>query len=124
MRRLSLSLSMVALLALAACATEPERKFLVFFPSDAMTLTSDASLVVKDVAKTAEQTHASRVTVVGQAGGGSSTAATLANQRAATVAAALAAAGVNPARIQQEPGVLEPGNHDVSARTVVIRLES
>ncbi|HLY53967.1 MAG TPA: OmpA family protein [Stellaceae bacterium] len=121
MRRPSLS-ALGALALLAACTTEPGRAYLVFFPTDETTLTPDAQGVVQDVVKAAKESHSAHVVVQGEADGSTAHDADLAYKRGALVTEALLQAGLDPARVEQQPGAPGPQEKGVMAHKVVVTL--
>ena len=88
----------------AACTTaettEP-REFLVFFQTDKAELTPEAREVVEEAAAALRDAGPSKIVVEGEADGHAARDGALANQRAETVAQALAAAGMDPAAIEK-----------------------
>lgn len=93
------------LAAPAACTTaettEP-REFLVFFQTDKAELTPEAREVVEEAAAALRDAGPSKIVVEGEADGHAARDGALANQRAETVAQALAAAaGMDPAAIEK-----------------------
>lgn len=123
MRPLLPTVALIGLLGLAACAMEPARNYLVFFPTDGMTLGPDGTAIVGQVAQDARARPGAMLVVEGEADGGSAHDLALANDRGAAVAQALAAAGVSPSRIRQQPGIVEPGHQGLAAHKVTIRFE-
>jgi outer membrane protein OmpA-like peptidoglycan-associated protein len=120
MRRLAAALAVF--LALAGCATEPGRDFLVFFPTDALTLSASADGVVAGVAKLAAGSHSAHLVVEGQADGGKPHDAELAYQRGQAVVAALVAAGVDAARIEIRPSAPPAETTGLAAHKVIIHF--
>lgn len=120
-------LALAAFGALASCATPrppiPAQQFDVFFVKDETTLTPEGQEVVQKIAKTARTVHPGRVTVEGQADGGTAHDAEVAHERGQHVAAALIAAGLAPAMVQQVPGAPPPNADGIAAHKVVVRLD-
>jgi len=112
-------IAVAGLLALAGCASEPQ-KYLVFFQTDATVLTPEAQAVVAQIAQRNAAEHPARIIVEGQADGATSDETALADTRAARVATALSAAGVDAARIERRPGVPPQGAGGVAARKVLV----
>lgn len=123
MRRL---LPLLGLTILAACASQPGRKYVVFFSNQSVELNDTARNVIAEAARKAESNPGSIVQVEGYAGAGGgdlSADALIAIQRAKLVAATLHDDGVSGDRIRQTPRA--PSNGEgmtVGARRVEIEL--
>jgi hypothetical protein len=111
-----------ALLFVAGCAAEPGRDFLVFFPTDDPALTPDASATVSRIAALARAPSAVRITVAGEADGGTAHDSALARARGEAVVAALVKDGIDPGRIEQLPATVVPGQQGLTAHKVVLHL--
>lgn len=113
------------LLGLAAgCAnrlTEP-RQYVVFFATNTAELAPEARQVMGQVAGDARDLEPSKVTVEGQADGGTAHDATLADQRAATVVQTLVASGVPAGTIDKRPSAPPAALGGVAAHKVIVRL--
>jgi hypothetical protein len=110
---------MAALLLMAGCATEP-KTYPVFFARDATVITPESHAVIVQIAERNAEQHPSHIIVEGQADGATPQETALAEARAARVADALTAAGIDPARIERHPGTPEPGASGVAARKVLV----
>ena len=121
MKRLA---ALAVILALAACAHEPGREFVVFFPADDSTVRPSAQAVISSIATVAAQSRTLRLEVEGQADGGTPKDADLAVARGRAVVAALTDAGVDPARIDEHPSPPVAGEVGLAAHKVVVRLVS
>lgn len=101
----AIPVAVVTLLAAPAACTTPEttepREFLVFFQTDKAELTPEAREVVEEAAAALRDAGPSKIVVEGEADGHAARDGALANQRAETVAQALAAAGMDPAAIEK-----------------------
>ncbi|MBB2155997.1 OmpA family protein [Gluconacetobacter diazotrophicus] len=121
MRRLSL---VVGLCLLAGCASQPSRKYVVFFTRDSVKLEDPALWVVTHAAQQAARDPQSVITVEGYAAahGDLSADALLAVDRAKKVSSQLVADGVAAGRIRQMPRA--PSNEDgaVGSRRVEIEI--
>ncbi|GAN63950.1 OmpA family protein [Acetobacter indonesiensis] len=124
MRRL---LPVLGLSLLAGCATEPPRKYIVFFSNSSVELDDSARSVISEVSAKAQR-HPSRVVQVegyATAGNDLSADSLLAVQRAKLVAQQLHDDGVSGDRIRQTPRA--PSTTEASAvgsRRVEIELVS
>jgi hypothetical protein len=113
--------ALALMVALAGCASNLP-SYPVFFNPDATALTPDAQRVVVEIAHRSAAEHPSKIIVEGQADGATSQETVLAEARAGRVADALAAAGIDPARIERRPGVPAATDSGVSARKVLVTL--
>ncbi|CEF42816.1 MULTISPECIES: OmpA family protein [Acetobacter] len=122
MRRL---LPVLGLSLLAGCATQPARKYVVFFANNSVELDSSSRAVISEISAKAQR-HPSRVVQIeGYAGAGQDLSADslLAVQRAKLVAEQLHQDGVSGDRIRQTPRA--PSTTEASAvgsRRVEIEL--
>nr|WP_298796179.1 OmpA family protein [uncultured Acetobacter sp.] len=124
MRRL---LPLLSLSILAACASQPGRKYVVFFSNQSVELNDTAKNVIAEAARKAQSHPGSIVQVEGYAaaGGDLSADALIAIQRAKLVAAELHEDGVSGDRIRQTPRAPTNGEGmTVGARRVEIELVS
>jgi len=110
---------MAALLVVAGCTSEP-KGYPVFFSQDATVITPEAQAVITQIAQRNAEQHPAHIIVEGQADGATPQETALAEARAARVAAALSAAGIDPTRIERHPGTPEPGASGVAARKVLV----
>jgi OmpA-OmpF porin, OOP family len=99
------------------------QSFVLFFGFDSAKLTPEASDVVGGIAHAAEDAPAAKITIEGQASGRKPHDRELADRRAQAVAQALAAAGVDAARITVRGARAPTGESGVEAHKVVARLE-
>jgi outer membrane protein OmpA-like peptidoglycan-associated protein len=91
-----------AIVAAASPEThQPARNFMLFFPQDRATLTSDSEAVIHEAAAAAKANPAARIIVAGHADttGNGAFNRTLSERRAESVRQALLNDGVNPASI-------------------------
>jgi outer membrane protein OmpA-like peptidoglycan-associated protein len=110
---------MAALLLVAGCASEP-KTYPVFFSQDATVITPEAQSVIAQIAQRNAEQRPAHIIVEGQADGGTAQDTELAEARADRVAAALAASGIDPARIERHPGTPESGATGIAARKVLV----
>jgi|GEM_PF-3977342 hypothetical protein len=122
MRKFRWAIAPAALLALGNCTGTPQH-YLVFFPRDTSVLTPEAQIVVAEIARRSAADNGSRIVVEGQAEGVTGPETALAQARAAHVAEALSAGGIEPARIERRATVSQDGQGGVAARKVVVTLE-
>jgi outer membrane protein OmpA-like peptidoglycan-associated protein len=117
MRRIVLLMSLIAL---AACTANPPpapppsqpKQFDVFFQLGSAKLTPEGQQVVDTVVAAIRDAKPSSVVVEGEADGSTAKDAQLADQRAAAVASALKAAGVDPSTIAQHATLAQPAQTD------------
>lgn len=124
MRRL---LPLLGLSVLGACASQPARKYVVFFSNQSVELNDTARNVIAEAARKAQNHPGSIVQVEGYAaaGGDLSADALIAIQRAKLVAETLHEDGVSGDRIRQTPRAPSSGEGmTVGARRVEIELVS
>lgn len=122
MRRI---LPLLSLSILAACASEPARKYVVFFSNQSVELNDTSRTVIAEVARKAQKHPGSIVQVEGYASAGDdlSADALIAIQRAKLVAQTLHDDGVSGDRIRQTPRAPSSGEGmTVGARRVEIEL--
>lgn len=116
----------VVLAALASCAEPSPRNFDVFFETNKSDLTADAQGVIAQIAAAVKSDRPSKVTVEGQASGGTPRDAELAGQRADTVVKALVAAGIDAAMIDRHAVLIGPAIPSpvgrVAAHKVAVQL--
>ena len=107
---------LVILILCAACATSPPppKQFDVFFQVNSAKLTPEGQQVVDSIVVAIRDTKPASVVIEGEADGASPRDAQLADQRAATVAAALKMAGVDPSKIVQHAALVLPAQQDVA----------
>lgn len=113
MRRIAL-LGVLILLAACAAKPPPPKQFDVFFQVNSAKLTPEGQQVVDSIVAAIRDTKPASVVIEGEADGASPRDAQLADQRAATVAAALKAAGVDPSKIVQHAALVLPAQQDVA----------
>ena len=118
-----LRIAMVAIaMALAGCVSNQPREFTVFFETDDAAMTPEAQKVVVQIAAAARDAHPAKIVVEGQADGGTTHDAALADGRADTVLHALADAGVDANSINKKPSAPLPGTVGVAAHKVKVTL--
>jgi len=128
MRRI---VSLVLLVLLAACATNPPapappKRFDIFFQAGSSRLTPEGQQVVDTIVAAIRDTKPSSIVVEGEADGTQPKDAQLADQRAITVASALKAAGVDQSKIAQHATLAllaqtDPATH-ISTHKVTVQL--
>ncbi|MGH7125623.1 MAG: OmpA family protein [Stellaceae bacterium] len=125
MRRI---LPLVLLCLLVACETKPPppKQFDVFFTVGSAKLTPEGRQVVDTMVAAIRDSKPSSIIVEGEADGTLPKDAQLADQRAATVSAALKTAGVDPAKIAQHaalalPAQTDPATH-IATHKVTVQL--
>ena len=113
MRRIVL---LMFLVLLGACATTPPppRQFDVFFQVNSAKLTPEGQQIVDQIVAAIRDTQPSSVVVEGEANGATPRDAQLADQRAATVAGALKAAGIDQSKIVQHAALAVPAVPDAA----------
>jgi OmpA family protein len=116
------------LVLLGACATKPPapQQFDVFFQVNSAKLTPEGQQIVDVMVAAIRNTQPSSVVVEGEADGTTPHDAQLADQRAATVAGALKAAGIDQSKIVQHAALALPALSDpatrVSTHKVTVQL--
>ena len=114
--------SVLVFCGLAGCMTPEPHNYFIYFQAGSAELTPEAQQIVTTIAAAANQHKAAKLAVEGRADGGTVADATLADQRAAKVMAALTEGGVDASRIAKQPGAPPEGVTGVAAHQVIVHL--